>query len=129
MRQTKHEIARVLRIAAAIALLAGAAACATERSKAEFPAAAMPCPPWLEFPADRYSDQDHTYFGCSNSVNLKTGLEDGRDLERGRDLGPASGARESIAAGQYESGQTKPLQSNGPPTPTIVFSGSNGGGQ
>jgi hypothetical protein len=119
----------VVSFAARLALLACATACTTAGRILPAPTAANPCPPWVEFPADRHSNQEAAYLGCSNDVNLRASVEDPRDLEGGRALGPGNGLRESLAVGQYESGQTKPLQSNGPPTPTIVFSGSQGGAQ
>jgi type IV pilus biogenesis protein CpaD/CtpE len=89
------------------------------------PTAEHPCPPWVELPSDPYSNVETAYLGCSVDLNVSNSLEDRRDQERGRALGPTNGNRESLAAGRYETGQAKPLPSTGSPTPTIVF-GANG---
>jgi hypothetical protein len=122
MRRMRH----LLRHSGSLLLLAVGTGCATPTANAALPTVERPCPPWVEFPADPYSNVEPAYLGCSNDINLRTTLEDARDRERGRALGPTNGNRESLAVGRYETGQTKPLPSNGSPTPTIVFSGSNG---
>lgn len=129
MRRAIRRVRHVWRLSAGLALLAMASGCSTPVTNTVFPTAERPCPAWVEFPTDRHSNEETAYLGCSVDANLKTTLEDRRDLERGRDLGPASGARESLAVGQYEAGQSKPLPSNGSPTPTIVLSGGNGAAQ
>jgi len=126
LRRTRHFSGLSFwRFSGGLALMAIGTGCAAPTINADLPTADRPCPAWVEFPADRYSNVETAYLGCSNDVNLRTTLEDARDLERGRPLGPANGSRESLTAGRYETGQAKPLPSTGSPTPTIVF-GANG---
>jgi len=112
-------------VSAAADLLLSAAACATGPDPK--PTAANPCPPWLEFPADKHSNVETAYLGCSNDANLKATVEDAADLQKGRALGPSNGAREAQTQDQYIAGQRKPLLSAGAQTPSIIFSGSDGG--
>jgi type IV pilus biogenesis protein CpaD/CtpE len=129
MTRTIHARRYGSRFAAALALAAIGAGCSTYNVGAAAPTAEHPCPAWVNFPQDPYSNKEPTYLGCSAAVNFTTTVDDPRDLEHGRTLAPADGARESLAIGQYETGQTKPLPSTGTPTPTIVFSGNSGASQ
>jgi pilus assembly protein CpaD len=47
--------------------------------------------------------------GCANAVNLGLMLADPRDLEQGRALAPADGAREAGAISRYETDKVKAL--------------------
>jgi type IV pilus biogenesis protein CpaD/CtpE len=102
------------------------AACTTTALPPPEATAANPCPAWVEFPIDRHSNAETAYLGCSNDLNLRATLDDPADLQRGRALAPANGAHASIAVGEYQSGQLKPLPASEPQTPTIVL-GSGGG--
>ncbi len=70
--------------------------------------------------------------GCWNRANLAKMVADPRDLIQGKPLGPATGARESLAVGAYERGQLKPLPDAGNAKPSIIIGGatpeSGGGG-
>jgi len=131
MTRTTGRMRHGLSLAAALAMSAALTACTTpsRNTAALTPTAEHPCPPWVEFPADRNSNADSAYLGCSVDYNLKATLEDPRDYEHGRELGPASGARESLGVAQYQTGQVKPLQAAEPATPTIVLGGAGGTGQ
>ncbi|HXJ00515.1 MAG TPA: CpaD family pilus assembly lipoprotein [Micropepsaceae bacterium] len=129
MKNACHSLRHIWNFCAVLGVGALGAGCSTPHVNAAIPTADHPCPAWADFPADRYSNVETAYLGCSVGFNLKTMVDDPHDLESGRTLGPADGARESIAVGQYEAGQTKPLPATGSPTPTFVFSGSNGAAQ
>ena len=110
---------------ASVAILIAQTACTTIAPPVAELSVPNSCPAWVEFPADRHSNAENPYLGCSNALNLRATVEDVEDLERGRALGPANGARASIAVGEYQSGLSKALPANGPQAPTIVF-GSGG---
>jgi type IV pilus biogenesis protein CpaD/CtpE len=105
-------------------MLIAQTACTTMVPQLAEPSAANPCPAWVEFPTDRHSNAETMYLGCSNAVNLRATVEDAEDLQHGRALGSANGARESIAVGEYQNGQAKALSGNGPQAPTIVLGNS-----
>lgn len=110
------------------AVLIGQAGCA-ERTGAQLtPTAALPCPPWVEFPADPHVNEDAAYLGCVNAVNLENMVESPDDLTHGRTLGPASGERQSIAVDAYNQGKVKTPTSGGAATPTIIMPAAAGGG-
>ena len=75
------------------------------------------CPPWWQFPADRYSNADSPYLGCVTAVNLRAMLADPADLERGRPLGRADAERESRAIEAYQQGKIKPFAGGGSMSP------------
>jgi len=108
-----------------VALLA---ACASTERVPPVATAEHPCPAWVEFPLNRHSNADSIHLGCSNAVNLKAMLDNPEDLVRGRDLGPANGARAAIGVEKYERGQANPTQSGGQAAPSLVLSGVAGGG-
>ena len=91
------------------------------------PTAAQPCPPWVLFPPDRYSNADSPYLGCTIAVNLRANAANVADLERGRPLGPADGQRETLAVENYQQGKIKPFTST--TSTTSSLSGGGGGGQ
>jgi len=88
-------------------LLAGCGGCANNEAL-PFPTAAQPCPAWTEFPADRNSNGDARYLGCSNAVNLRAMVDDPSDLEKGRLLGPADGERTARAIEAYHQAIVRP---------------------
>ena len=90
------------------------------------PTAAQPCPPWVLFPPDRYSNADSPYLGCTVAVNLRATAANPTDLARGRPLGPADGQRETLAVENYQQGKIKPFPAT---STTSGLSGSSGGGQ
>jgi type IV pilus biogenesis protein CpaD/CtpE len=63
--------------------------------------------------------------GCWNTANLAKMVADPRDLTQGKPLGPANGARESIAIDAYQRGQPAPLNASGSKQPTITISGGS----
>jgi hypothetical protein len=71
------------------------------------PTAAQPCPSWINFPADRNTNRDPQYLGCSNAMNLRSMVANPADLERGRPLEPADGERSARAVEVYRQGPTK----------------------
>lgn len=113
---------------AGIAVMTLSAGCAKHAPVA---AAASPCPPWVDYPADMHSNDPSPYLGCANRVNLDEMLDDKHDLVAGRKLGPANGERESRAVKAYEEGKTKTAPSGGASAgPSILFQGgSSTGGQ
>jgi type IV pilus biogenesis protein CpaD/CtpE len=104
-----------------VALLSALAACADRSSVRVAPTPAMPCPAWVEFPADAHSNGDSPYLGCVNAVNLGNMLVDPADLARGRPLGPASGTREALGVGLYDKGKINAPKSSAGATPTIIM--------
>ena len=127
MRRAKRRWQHMMRVTVRLTMLTALTACATPTLIEATSTAEHPCPPWVEFPADRHSNAETLYLGCSIAANLRATVENPEDLQHGRALAPANGARASIGAGQYETGQVRPLPSGGPPTPTIVLSGGGGG--
>jgi type IV pilus biogenesis protein CpaD/CtpE len=119
-RANDKSISGVLGCAALLSLLT---ACADRSSVRVAPTAAMPCPPWVEFPADAHSNGDSPYLGCVNAVNLGNMLVDSTDLTRGRPLGPASGAREALGIDLYDKGKINAPKSSGGAAPTIIMPG------
>jgi type IV pilus biogenesis protein CpaD/CtpE len=89
--------------------------------------AAGPCPSWVAYPADRHGNAGSPYLGCVNAVNLQSMVDDPRDLERGRTLGPANGERESLGVGTYQRGRMPPFKDSNAPRPTISLPGQASG--
>lgn len=98
-------IATVLWVGIALA----GSGCADNPASLPVPTAANPCPPWVLFPPDYFSNADSPYIGCSIAVNLRANVANPVDLERGRPLGPADGQRETLAVEAYQQGKIKPL--------------------
>jgi hypothetical protein len=92
---------------AGIALMASG--CADDPASLPVPTAAHPCPVWVLFPPNDFSNADSPYFGCTVAVNLRANVADPSDLEIGRPLGPANGERETLAVEAYQQGKIKPL--------------------
>jgi type IV pilus biogenesis protein CpaD/CtpE len=91
-----------LRIAVSALALMALTGCADHA-----PLAAGPCPAFPDFPADLHTNDGSPYLGCTNAANLAAMVAEKHDLEKGRPLGPANGARESKAIEDYEAGKTK----------------------
>ncbi len=83
--------------------------------------AAMPCPPWVEFPAEGYDQQDPVHLGCVNALNLRNMVANPADLLHGQALGPASGERESLAVERYNQGKVREARSSEGAAPTIIM--------
>ena len=107
-------------------LLVALAGCIDRSGVHSTPTAALPCPPWVEFPTDAHSNEDSIYLGCVNEVNLSYMLVSPEDLARGRPLGPASGARESLGVDLYNQGKTNPTKNSGSAAPTILIPAAGG---
>jgi type IV pilus biogenesis protein CpaD/CtpE len=88
------------------------------------PTAQQPCPQWVLFPPDYFSNADSPYLGCVVATNLRANAADPADLERGRPLAPANGERETRAVEAYEQGKIKPFQGSGSMSPTINATGT-----
>jgi type IV pilus biogenesis protein CpaD/CtpE len=86
------------------------------------------CPQWTTFPADHHSNADSQYLGCVSAANLRAMVADPADLERGRQLGPASGERETRAIEVYTQGKLKPFEGGGASGAAVSTSGSGSGG-
>ncbi len=84
------------------------------------PTAGLPCPPWVEFPADAHSNADSEYLGCANAVNLHNMLASPGDLARGRTLGPASGERETLGVDRYNEGKSNAPKNTASAAPTVI---------
>jgi len=107
-------------------LLAAMAGCIDRGGVHVTPTAALPCPPWVEFPADGHSNEDSIYLGCVNAVNLSSMIERPEDLARGRPVGPASGERETLGVELYDQGKTVAPKNTGSAAPTIVMPTASG---
>jgi len=117
----------LIRLAGCILLLAQAG-CVDRGAARVAPQAALACPPWVEFPADADSNADSVYLGCVNRVNLSNMLQNPDDLARGRKLGPASGARESLGVERYNHGKSSAPTSAGSAAPTVIMPNTGAGG-
>ncbi len=71
------------------------------------------CSHWVELAGTDYSARAPADLGCTNRQNLEHMVEDPNDLVRGRHLGPADAARESLAVRNYEDGKVKFAPSGG----------------
>jgi type IV pilus biogenesis protein CpaD/CtpE len=77
------------------------------------PTAQQPCPQWTAFPADRHSNADSPYLGCTNAANLRSMAADPADLDRGRTLGAADGEVAARTVDAYRQGKVKTAPSSG----------------
>ena len=71
------------------------------------------CSRWAQFTGTDFDNREPTDLGCTNRRNLEHMVEDPNDLDRGRKLGPADAARESLAVRTYEEGKVKFAPSEG----------------
>ena len=110
-------------VAAALILMG----CSMDDGKLADSTAAQPCPPWVEFPADRHSNADSPYLGCTNHVNLVNMLESPADLDQGRPLGPGSAERETVVLKDYDQNKSTPFKAINAPSAPPAASGSSGG--
>ncbi len=116
----------LLRGLRAAGMLLAIPGCAGNAPPPPVPTAENPCPPWVKFPADHYSNADSPYLGCTSAVNLRAMVANPADLERGRPLGPANGERAALGVENYELGKVKALIGSG--TMTAGGGGASGGG-
>ncbi len=123
--------ARALPRVARCALVAVFALSACSRGATETPALSLarPCPQWVEYPADDHSNAGSPFLGCTNAANLENMLDRPGDLDHGRELGAASGERETLGVGAYEQGLIKafPDENASQAKPTLEMPGSAGG--
>jgi type IV pilus biogenesis protein CpaD/CtpE len=103
------------------------AACIDRSSVRVAPTAALPCPAWVEFPADGHSNEDSIYLGCTNAQNLRNMVANPGDLARGSTLGPASGGRETLGVERYDQGKINAPKSAPNAAPTIIMPNSDSG--
>ena len=89
------------------------AGCVTQPGPAAFLTADHPCLPWVDFPADRYSNADSPFYGCTAAVNLRAMAVEPGDLDAGRPLGPANGDQQVRAVDAYRLGRVKAFQGAG----------------
>lgn len=119
----RRSLLRSVASAAAAGLLLAGTGCAPGERDLPLPTASQPCPAWVYFPANRHSNRDPTYLGCSTTLNLQNTVARPRDLAEGRPLGPADGTRAAAAVNAYEQDKVKPFASSGAMTPTFVMMG------
>ncbi len=72
-------------------------------------------------PSSSRNDIAAPYFGCSNYANLRAMLDNPTDIDKGRPLGPANGARESVAVQRYQEGKSKAFGQSTPTTSTTLL--------
>ena len=106
-------------------LLIAQGACIDRSSVRVAPTAALPCPAWVEFPADGHSNEDSIYLGCTNAQNLRNMIANPGDLARGRTLGPASGEREALGVDRYNQGKVSAPKGAPSAAPTIIMPNSD----
>ena len=111
-----------------IAAVLPMAGCSSEPSPPPVAIAGRSCPQWVEFPADRHSNANSAYLGCVSAANLRAMVADPADLERGRQLGPANGERETRAIEAYQLGKVKPFSGGDSTGPLIVVPSTGGSG-
>ena len=112
----------VLCIGSALAI----SGCADDRALLPVPTAAQPCPPWVMYPANPYSNDDSPYIGCTIALNLSANVVRPSDLAVGRPLGPADGQREISAVETYQQGKIKPFPSTTFATTSSITGGGGG---
>lgn len=79
------------------------------------------CADWRKPTISDFSNTASSNFGCASQRNLALMVADPRDLQRGRDAGPADGARMGLAVKKYREGQAPilPEKKQGVGTPTV----------
>src|SRR5258706_7710720 len=119
-----NRLRRCAGLAAGFTVLGLAAGCdAPERPVPV--ASTSPCSAWPNDPADLHSNAEPIGLGCANRLNLRSMLDRPEDLQAGRPLGPANGARQATAIDDYQKGRLAPLQPT-QPTPKIALPGQGG---
>lgn len=116
--------------AAAISFLAGSISfvlcgCAEIDPPVSRQAADPACPAWVEW--GLHSNAATPDPGCLNRQNLTKMVAQPSDLKAGRAIGPADGARETLAVTAYQQGKVKPFSSEQSMVPAIVVPGATGG--
>lgn len=106
MNAPHRQSGRRIALLAAVAAAAGLAGCAHDSLLAKQEPAAPPTPRACEAAAP---DSPMPMLGCANRANLAAMVANPGDLEQGRLLSPASGAREAQAVDAYKTGKVKPL--------------------
>jgi len=80
---------------------------------------AGPGPGWANDPVDLHANDVPFGLGCANRLNLRSMLDRPEDLQAGRPLGPANGARQATVVEDYEKGRLAPLPAT-QPGPKII---------
>jgi type IV pilus biogenesis protein CpaD/CtpE len=75
------------------------------------------CPPWWQFPADKFSNAGSPYLGCVTSVDVRAMLADPADWLHGRPVGRSDAEREARAIEAYQQGRVKPFLGSGSMSP------------
>ena len=90
---------------------------------------ASPCRSWVQSNPFPQGNVEPVSLGCNTEINLRATLEQPQDIERGRALAPADGARESRVLDSYESGPRSPFGAAGSAAPTLVLPSPGGAGK
>jgi pilus biogenesis lipoprotein CpaD len=72
-------------------------------------ATAPSCPDWARPDIGDGLNENSSNFGCATASALALSIADPRDLARGRETGPASGAHEVAGVTRYDTDNVKPL--------------------
>ena len=113
-------------LAAGLTLIGLVGGCEPPERPLPVAANVSPCQGWPNDPPDLHANAEPFGLGCANRLNLRSMLDRPEDLQAGRPLGPASGARQVLAVEQYQQGKIAPF---GPSSPTPKTTGSTGGTQ
>ncbi len=122
LRVAFRSIVTVLSIGSALAV----SGCAADPALLPVPTAAQPCPSWIMYPPNPYSNADSPYLGCTTAVNLSANVARSSDLAVGRPLGSADGQRETLAVETYQQGKIKPFPSTTFATTSSITGGGGG---
>jgi type IV pilus biogenesis protein CpaD/CtpE len=95
-------------------------ACAPLSVQAADDMPATRCSSWADLTHPDHGNREPSNLGCTNRRNLEQMVEDKRDLEQGRPLGPADAERESLAVKNYEEGHVK-QSSSGTASPGLTI--------
>jgi pilus assembly protein CpaD len=87
------------------------------------------CPNWTKDPIIQHDNQPASNFGCATAANFGLMIDDPRDLEIGRTLGPADAETTIDAVARYRAGKVKPLTGSSGETSTSGTSGTTSGAQ
>src|ERR1700722_8003181 len=86
------------------------------------------CPDWSGPSYGDHTNYPASNFGCANTANLGMMVDDPRDLQIGRAMGPASAEPSLNAIERYRTDTVKALPSNGTGGPNGGGASSGGGG-